>query len=186
MVKNPIGGASMTAWQTCQKPLAGNRVNQAGFRHPQTRTQANARAREERQTRTQEIQHPQPHVGKPSEAGSPQPKRPARALAGKPPGGRPKPGQTNGNQANAGGGRRGILWEGHKTPGEGERGWCREVGVEKRAGASPKPAPNTRQHLYKPAMPRPKFAGSGRSTPTRRERRRHRDQHPPHSEESQP
>ena len=36
----------MTAWQTCQKPLAGNRVNQAGFRHPQTRTQANTRARE--------------------------------------------------------------------------------------------------------------------------------------------
>ena len=36
----------MTAWQTCQKPLAGNRKNQAGFRHPQTRTQANARAGE--------------------------------------------------------------------------------------------------------------------------------------------
>lgn len=46
MVRNPIGGASMTAWQTCQKPLAGNRVNQAGFRHPQTRTQANTRAGE--------------------------------------------------------------------------------------------------------------------------------------------
>lgn len=46
MVRNPIGGASMAAWQTCQKPLAGNRKNQAGFRHPQTRTQANARAGE--------------------------------------------------------------------------------------------------------------------------------------------
>ena len=46
MVRNPIGGASMAAWQTCQKPLAGNRKNQAGFRHPQTRTQANTRARE--------------------------------------------------------------------------------------------------------------------------------------------
>ena len=46
MVRNPIGGASMAAWQTCQKPLAGNRVNQAGFRATPTQTQANARARE--------------------------------------------------------------------------------------------------------------------------------------------
>ena len=46
MVRSPIGGASMAAWQTCQKPLAGNRVNQAGFRATPTRTQANARAGE--------------------------------------------------------------------------------------------------------------------------------------------
>ena len=162
-------------------------MNQVCFRHPQTRTPANARAGEERQTTTQETRHPQPHVGKPSEAGSPQPKRPARALAGKPPGGRPKPGQINGNQANAGGRMR----EERDPVGKPkrrvrERGWCREVGVEKRAGVSLRPAPNTRQHLYKPATPRPKFAGSGRSTPTRRGRRRHRGQHPPHSEESQP
>gem|GEM_PF-5430616 len=46
MVRNPIGGASMAAWQTVQKPLAGNRKNQAGFRATPTRTQANARAGE--------------------------------------------------------------------------------------------------------------------------------------------
>ena len=46
MVRNPIGGASMAAWQTVQKPLAGNRKNQAGFRGTSARTQANARAGE--------------------------------------------------------------------------------------------------------------------------------------------
>ena len=44
MVKDPVGGAYLAAWQTVQKPLAGNRKNQAGFRAAPTRTQANTRA----------------------------------------------------------------------------------------------------------------------------------------------
>ena len=134
-MRDPVGEAYLAAWQTVQKPLAGNRKNQAGFRHPQTQNQANARAGEGRQTTMPGIRPPQPHTAKPSEAGSPQPKRPARALAGKPPGGGPKPGQIDGNQANAGGKRRGIPWEGYKAPGEGKAARMKGKGVG--AGLAP-------------------------------------------------